>query len=120
MEKLTQQFVVTHQDTASALGSGDLEVLATPRLIAWMENTAMTLCRRHTANGETTVGISIQTSHTKAATVGAAVTVEATLESAEGRKLTLEITASDTGGNQLGTARHERFIVNSERFMSKL
>lgn len=120
MEKLTQQFVVTHQDTAPALGSGDLEVLATPRMIAWMENTAMKLCKRHTASGETTVGISVDASHTKASPVGATVTVEATLASAEGRRLTLEITVSDTGGNQLGAARHERFIVNSERFMSKL
>lgn len=122
MEKLTQQFTVKAEDTAIALGSGSLEVLATPRMIAWMENTAMHLCAKHIADSatETTVGIMINANHTKASKVGTVVTVEASIAAIDGRKTSLAIRATDDKGNEIGTATHERFTVNTERFMSKL
>lgn len=120
MEHLTQQFTVTEQDTAVALGSGSIPVLATPRMVAWMENTAMNLCARHTAEGETTVGIAIATTHVKASPVGATITVNAKLTAVDGRKFTLTVSAADSNGNPIGEARHERLTVNAERFMAKL
>lgn len=120
MEKLTQSFKVQGIDTAVALGSGTLEVLATPRMIAWMENTAMKLCAHHCQMGECTVGIAITANHIKASKIGAEITIEATLDTIDGRKLSLTITASDDNGNEIGNAKHERFVVNNELFMSKL
>ena len=120
MTRLAQQFRVEAVDTATQLGSGTLEVLATPRMIAWMENTAMKLCASHTTEGDTTVGISINADHSKASKVGTLVTIEAEIERIDGRKISLTIRATDDNGNIIGTAHHDRFIVNCERFMTKL
>ena len=116
----TQKFTVKEQDSAVALGSGALKVLATPALIAFMENTAMNLLSSENTEGSTTVGTEINVKHLKASAIGAEITVTATLTGIEGRKRIFSIEAKDEKNNVIGTAEHQRFVVDIERFMSKL
>jgi len=96
-----------------------MEVLATPRMIALMENAAMLAVAPALAPGETTVGGQISVSHLKPSAVGATVTATAVLTHIEGRKLTFSITASE-GDKRIGEGTHIRFIVNREKFLSSL
>ncbi len=111
--------IVTKDDTALALGSGDLEVLATPRMVAWMENAAMNAAKEYCAEGETTVGTMVSITHTRATPVSEKVTTEAVLVEREGRRLLFKIAASDSKGI-IGQGTHERFVVNVEKFIAKL
>lgn len=117
---LEKSFKVTHADTAQMIGSGNLHVLSTPIMIAWMENTAMTLIIDALPQGYTSVGTSIQVNHLKASAVDERVTCCATITAVEGRKVVFDITCRNEEGLLLGEATHERFIVNSEHFMAKL
>lgn len=115
----TSRCRVTEQLTARALGSGDMEVLATPAMIALMENAAMLAVAAELETGSSTVGTQMQTSHLKASPLGAEITATAELIAAEGRKLTFKVSASDEKG-LIGEGTHERFIVNREKFLSRL
>lgn len=110
---------VTPAHTALAMGSGDMEVFATPALVALMENAAMNAVKDCLPEGSTTVGAMMQTTHIKPSGIGQEVTATATLEEAEGRKLIFKITARDTEGI-VGEAVHVRYIVDRQRFMSKV
>ncbi len=111
--------IVSKEDTALAQGSGDMEVLATPRMVAVMENAAMRVAAAECAEGETTVGTLINVAHTRATPLCDEVRAEATLVSKEGRKLSFEVVAYDTKG-EIGRGTHERFIVSREKFLSRL
>lgn len=115
----TSKTKVTSGNTALALGSGDMEVFATPALVALMENAAMNAVKDRLPEGSTTVGAFIETTHVKPSALGEEVSATAVLENVEGRKLTFKVTASDTKG-MVGEATHIRYIVDRERFMSKL
>mgnify|MGYP003509338631 CR=1 FL=1 len=115
-----QQKVVTQLDTALAMGSGSLQVFATPAMVAFMENTATKVVASALKVGETTVGTAIDVQHLKAASVGDTVFCKATLIDVVGRQLVFDIIVSDIHKNVIGTARHMRFWVNEERFLSKL
>lgn len=115
----TSKTKVTSANTALALGSGDMEVFATPALVALMENAAMKAVQAQLPEGSTTVGAFIETTHVKPSALGEEVSATAVLEKEEGRKLTFRITASDTKGI-VGEATHIRYIVDRERFMGKL
>jgi predicted thioesterase len=115
----TSKVKVTQANTALALGSGDMEVFATPALVALMENAAMKAVQPELPEGSTTVGAFIETTHVKPSALGEEVSATAVLENVEGRKLTFKVTASDTKG-VVGEATHIRYIVDRERFMSKL
>ncbi len=115
----TSQTEVTPTNTALALGSGDLEVFATPALTALMENAAMNAVKNELPQGSTTVGAMIQTTHVKPSAKGETVWATAVLTEAEGRKLTFKVTAKDTKGI-IGEGIHIRYIVDRERFLSKL
>lgn len=115
----TSQTEVTPTNTALALGSGDLEVFATPALTALMENAAMNAVKNELPQGSTTVGAMIQTTHIKPSAKGETVWATAVLTEAEGRKLTFKVTAKDTKGI-IGEGIHIRYIVDRERFLSKL
>lgn len=115
----TSKVKVTSANTAVALGSGDLEVFATPALVALMENAAMKAVQAELPEGSTTVGAFIETTHVKPSVVGEEVSATAVLETVEGRKLSFRITATDTKGT-VGEATHIRYVVDRERFMSKL
>lgn len=115
----TARTTVTHANTARTMGSGDMDVFATPALVALMENAAMNSVCSHLPEGSSTVGAMIQTSHIKPSAPGEEITATATLEEVEGRKLTFKITASDSKGI-VGEGIHIRYIVDRERFLSKL
>lgn len=115
----TSELTVEERHLAINMGSGDLPVLATPALVALMENAAMLAVAPQLPEGSSTVGSYIQTSHLHPTPLGGTVRATATLVSQEGRKLTFTITAEDDKG-LVGEARHERFIIDRQRFMAKL
>lgn len=115
----TSTTVVDNTNTAVALGSGDMEVFATPAMVALMENAAMNAVAPHLEIDQTTVGTEISTTHIKASALGATITATATLTAIEGRKLTFAVTAHD-GDNIIGEGTHTRFIVDRERFLAKV
>lgn len=110
---------VTPENTALTMGSGDLPVFATPAMVALMENAAMNAVKDQLEEGNSTVGASIQIVHTKPSGIGETVTATAILEEVEGRKLSFSVTASDSKG-KIGEGTHIRYIIDRERFMSKL
>ncbi len=115
-----QKKVVTTTDTALSMGSGALEVFATPAMVAFMENTATKVVEQCLAEGETSVGTAIDVKHLRASAVGATLSCRATLVEVDGRRLDFEIVVVDEQNNVVGEACHARFVVNAERFLSKL
>lgn len=113
------RLIVDKSNTAIALGSGDMPVLATPAMAALMENAAMLAVAEELPEGSTTVGGHIDISHVKPSPVGAEVQAEATLEKIDGRKLYFKVKASE-GEAVIGEGTHLRFVVDRERFLSKL
>ncbi|MEG2527660.1 MAG: thioesterase family protein [Mucinivorans sp.] len=111
--------IVDTQHTALAMGSGDLAVLATPAMVALMENAAMQIAAALCAAGQTTVGTKISVEHTRATPLGAQVEARAELIKQDGRRLYFTVSASDEKG-VIGSGEHERFIVDGEKFMAKL
>ena len=115
----TSTTVVNNNNTAKTLGSGDMDVFATPAMVALMENAAMLAVALHLGEGETTVGSMISTSLLKPSKVGNVVEARAELTEVDGRKLTFKISAYD-GETLIGEGDHVRFVVNREKFLSKL
>lgn len=116
----TVTLTVSDTETAAHMGSGDLPVLATPALVALMENAAMKLAAQLIdTDTETTVGSRIDVKHLLPSPIGSTVQATATLTERDGRRLTFEITATQDD-NVIGTAAHTRYIVNREKFMAKI
>ena len=115
----TSTLVVSEEHVAAVMGSGDLHVYATPAMVALMENAAMLTVAEHLPEGSTTVGAMINTSHVKPSPIGETIKTTAVLTDIEGRKLTFSIKAEDSKGI-IGEAIHVRYIVDREKFMSKL
>ncbi len=111
--------VVSAANTATTLGSGDMDVFATPAMVALMENAAMLAVRDHLPEGSATVGTQISTSHLKASPLGASITASAELIEVDSRRLTFAVKAWDEKGT-IGEGTHTRFVVDRERFLSKL
>ncbi|WP_244083171.1 thioesterase family protein [Desulforhabdus sp. TSK] len=106
-------------NTAIAMGSGEVEVFATPAVVALMEAAAVQCLQGHLAPGETSVGIRMEMTHTAATPVGMKVRAEAVLEKIEGRLLSFEVTAFDAV-EKIGEGKHERAVVQKERFVSRV
>lgn len=111
---------VTDDNTAVAAGSGSLRVLGTPFMIALMEKATCNAVHEFLEFGETTVGTCISVSHDKASGVGEIVTVFAKITAAEGRKITFSVYAENESGDVIGKGVIERFVVKSEKFLSKV
>jgi predicted thioesterase len=111
--------MVTDAVTAAAMGSGDMPVLATPAMTALMENAAMLAVADHLPEGSTTVGGHIASSHLKPTPLGETITATATVTRVDGRKIEFKVEAH-CGDTLLGEGSHLRFIVDREKFMSKL
>lgn len=114
----TFQHTVSTADTAVAIGSGDLEVLATPRLIAWCEAAAFDVCRP-TDEARTTVGTFVKLEHVKGSAVGAVIAISCAEPISDGRRLVCFVTATDPDGETLASGEVHRAVVDRERFMSK-
>lgn len=115
----TSQLTVTDAISAISMGSGDLPVLATPAMMALMENAAMLAVAPHLPEGSTTVGGHISASHIKPSRMGDIVTATATVIKVDGKKIEFEVKAH-CGDTLLGEGTHLRFIVDREKFMSRL
>lgn len=114
-----QTLVVERIHLASEIGSGSVEVLATPMMIALMEAAAVEAVQEYLPEGWTTVGISVDVEHLRPSPLGEAVTAEAILVKREGRELNFSVAAADSSG-VIGQGNHKRFIVDLEAFMGKL
>lgn len=115
----TSTVKVSESNTAIALGSGDMPVLATPAMMALMENAAMLAVKDKLPEGSTTVGGQIESSHLKPSPIGAEVSATATVEKVDGRKVYFKVVAKQ-GDVVIGEGTHLRFVVDRERFMKKL
>jgi len=109
---------VEYKDTARAVASGLAEVFATPSMIALMENAAYLAVQPLLPEGMSTVGVRIDAKHIAATPVGLKVWAEAALVETDGRRLTFDIEAFDEK-EKIGEARHERFIIDEQKFMSR-
>lgn len=109
---------VTDADTAIAIGSGTVPVLATPRVIALCEATAVKAMENDLDPGTTTVGMRVQLDHLAPTPVGQTVSCEATLESCQGRRVTFTVSVNDARG-LVAAGKITRVIVDTERFLEK-
>lgn len=105
--------------TAMAMGSGQLSVYATPAMVALMEQAAMLAVQPMLPQGYGTVGVELQVQHTRALPVGAHVQARATLRAIDGKRFEFDVEACDAQG-AIGEGKHVRYIVDNERFMSKV
>jgi predicted thioesterase len=114
---------VTEADTAQALGSGEVPVLGTPRLLALAEAACVAAVAPNLAAGQTTVGVAVSLEHQRASPVGATLDVEAELTAIEGRKLSFNFIAYGPGDGDesvVGAGTLERMVVDTERFLARL
>lgn len=112
----TLKRVVAENETAEILGSGGLPVYATPSMICHMELAAYRLAEQY---GFQTVGTKVNISHMKACLTGTEVTVTAELTEVDGRRLEYRVKVECSDG-VVGEGTHQRFVIDPERFMSKL
>ena len=117
--KHTSELMVTDAVTAIHMGSGDMPVLATPAMMALMENAAMLAVKNELPEGCTTVGGHIESSHLKPSKIGDMVRAEAEVTKVDGKKIEFKV-AAYAGDTLLGEGTHLRFIVEREKFMSRL
>lgn len=110
--------VVDNSNTAKFVGSGELEVFATPNMIALMEQAAQASVAPHLEEGQGTVGTSLNVTHDAATPIGMKVWAESELIEIDRRRLVFDIKAYDECG-LIGQGRHERFIINNEKFIAK-
>ena len=112
---------VTQADTAQAVGSGDLPVLGTPVLLAWLEAATVAACGPD--DSETTVGTRIGIDHSRASAVGAVVTCTAEVAEVDGRLITFTVKATQQSGGEdvvVGDGVVTRAVVDRSRFMARL
>jgi predicted thioesterase len=109
---------VTDADTAQSLGSGDVPVLGTPRVLALAEAATVAATARQLPPGVTTVGTKVDLEHRAATPVGRLVTAQATLSKAEGRTLLFEVVVRE-GERIVAQGRVERAVVDRQRFIER-
>lgn len=114
----TQSVTVSEHNSAKTMGSGTLDVFATPAMIALMEKTAWTSISSYLEDGQGTVGTKLDVSHNAPTPLGMTVTCESKLVEIDGRRLVFELTVSD-GKDVIGSGRHERFLIWDEKFQQK-
>ncbi len=112
------QLEVTDKDTALAIGSGDVPVLATPRLVALCEEAAVNSVKNQLDEALTSVGLAVDMKHLSPTPIGASVRAEARLEAVDGRKLTFNIRAQ-SGKKEIARGRLVRVVVNRAQFLAR-
>ncbi len=115
----TASLTVSDEHTAAALGSGNVPVFSTPRLVALVEEAAVNALRGHLEAGQTSVGTWIDLAHLAATPIGGAVRAEARLVAVNGRELTFDVIAFDET-EKIGEGRHRRAIVDEQRFLERV
>jgi len=114
-----KDIVVDQSMLASSMGSGLVDVFATPMMIAFMENVCAATVAQEIGAENVTVGTFVQVSHMAATPLGMKATFHCELTAIEGRKLTFAVSAFDEK-EKIGEGVHERFIVNKEKFQSRI
>jgi fluoroacetyl-CoA thioesterase len=120
--RATVRAAVTEADTAAAMGSGDVPVLATPRLLALAEAAAFSAVAPQLAGGLTTVGTSVSLEHRRASPLGAEIVVEAELTEVDGSRLVFSFIARVDGTDDdvvLGAGTVERVVLDRARFIAR-
>ncbi|MEH0822642.1 thioesterase family protein [Micromonospora sp. URMC 105] len=112
------ELTVTDADTAQAVGSGDVPVLGTPRLLALAEAATVAATATHLPAGSTTVGSRVELEHRAATPVGRTVVAHARLAEVAGRRLVFEVTVTD-GAETVAEGRVERALVDRQRFVAR-
>ena len=112
------ELVVTDDDTALALKTGDVPVLATPRVVTLAEEATVNAVEGELAEGTTSVGYRVQLDHLAPVAVGESVTAEAVLETIEGRRLTFRVSVKYRSG-LVAAGRITRVAVEQERFLQR-
>ena len=110
------QTTVTSLNTAKAVGSGLLEVFSTPAMVSLMEQAAVNAL--NLPAGQSSVGTSLNITHTAATPLGAAVSATAELIEIDRRRLVFHVEVCDEVG-KVGEGKHERFIIDVEPFLDK-
>lgn len=113
-----EEVIVTEENTAKAMGSGTLDVFATPAMTALMEMTAWKSVAPFLEDGDGTVGTLLQITHDAPTPLGMKVFCESELLEIDGRRLVFHVAAFDEKG-KIGEGRHERFVINNEKFAAK-
>ena len=116
--KGTKTVTVNEANTAKTMGSGTLDVFATPALIALMEETCWRSVADQLEDGCGTVGTLLEIRHTAPTPIGMDVTCESELVEVDGRRLVFTVQAHDAKG-LVGEGRHERFVIQNEKFQAK-
>lgn len=114
-----EDYIVEEENIARHVGSGDVAVLSTPSMIAFMEETSMKCTQQYLPSEYTTVGVAVNVKHVNPAPLGSTVRVESKILSHEGRRIVYEVKAYYKG-LLVGEGVHERFIVNREKFAEKV
>ncbi len=114
-----QTFTVTDDDTAAALGSGDLPVLGTPRLLAWCEAVTCAALATELTDDETSVGTRISLEHLAPSPVDRVVEVTGSVSHVDGRLVRFTVAATD-GGKLVGSGEVTRVVVDRSRFLGRL
>ncbi|MFI6332497.1 thioesterase family protein [Micromonospora chersina] len=112
------ELTVTDTDTAEAVGSGDVPVLGTPRVLALAEAATVAATATRLPSGSTTVGTRVELEHRAATPVGRTVAARAELVKVDGRRLTFEVIVTD-GNEVVATGRVERALVDRQRFVER-
>ncbi|MDQ1402042.1 MAG: fluoroacetyl-CoA thioesterase [Actinomycetota bacterium] len=112
------EHTVSDEDTALSMGSGQVPVLGTPRVVAWAEEACCLAVRDRLGEGETTVGMRVQLDHLAPVAVGHAVTSDATVERVDGRRITFTVSVTDAAG-LVAAGKVTRAIVTTESFLQK-
>lgn len=115
-QAVDRSHVVGAADTATALGSGDVSVLATPRLLAWMEAATVAVARGRLPEGATSVGNRVELEHLAHSPVGEQVAVRAELVAVDRRRLTFDVAARHADGAVVARGRVVRVIADRSRF----
>ena len=118
-QKHTSEIIVKDSLSAENVGSGDMPVLATPMMMALMENAAMLAVKDSLEEGMTTVGGHIETSHLAPTKIGEKVMATAEVTRVDGKKIFFKISAF-CGETLLGEGTHLRFIVDRQKFLARL
>lgn len=116
--KFSIERTVTPEMTARVMGSGTLDVFATPAMIALIEETAWKSVSNHLDDGQATVGTNLKIEHIAPTPVGMKVTCNTELIEVDSRRLVFNVSVSDDKG-EVGRGTHERFIINEKKFQLK-
>ncbi|MDG4782593.1 hotdog domain-containing protein [Micromonospora sp. WMMD961] len=112
------ELTVTDADTAQAVGSGDVPVLGTPRVLALAEAATVAATATGMPPGSTTVGTRVELEHLAPTVVGRTVRAQALLAAVDGRRLSFEVTVSD-GDQTVARGRVDRIMVDRQRFVDR-